>query len=444
MDLQHENRVAIALAEVHNTDLIEANKLMTNSRIWLISGESISESFAQQLAFLTALNISQRVFLGGVFCVLPRIVPNLLKLKSENFIDLVTEYGGSVTDTYPVTSEFKILFGIECYDENCIEAIASGWRAGVNFFEQKRIVLENTGNLISLGPIAASSLSCYFAFCKIFRIYDSDFGINTGISLWNLNSGSDWYLDQNDGPQKIHMPRNVWNLGLGHLGQAYLWTLGLMSIDQPSKVLFLLQDDDIVGEENIGSQVLCSNSDIGFPKTRACLHFLESLDFKTQIIEKRFLPGNSEENWIKSFPFLLNGVDNTETRKSINKNNLKLFLDGATNGSSTLFDSFTLKNVTRIEKEPSVVWPNEESNRPLHKNLYDRYDKVNKCGIITNIGVSVPFVGLFGSVFIISELLRALNQGNIYSTVSFLMRDLSSIIAVKAGVYDKELLRYSI
>ncbi|HLN20723.1 MAG TPA: ThiF family adenylyltransferase [Bacteroidales bacterium] len=444
MDLQHENRVAIALAEVHNTDLIEANKLMSNARIWLIAGESIRESVAQQIAFLTTLNIAQRVFLGGVNCLLPSAIPNLLKLKSVNFTDLATKYGGSITDKYPDKSEIKILFGVECYDENCIEATSSGWRGGVNFFEEKRVIFENAKNPVSLGPVAAASLACYFAFCKIFRVNEMNFGINTGISLWNLNSASEWYLDKNDGPQQPHVPRNVWALGLGHLGQAYLWTLGLMPIDEPSKVLFLLQDDDIVGEENIGSQVLCSNSNIGFPKTRACLQFLESLDFKTQIIEKRFLSGNSEENWIKSFPFLLNGVDNTETRKSINKNNLKLFLDGATNGSSSLFDSFTLKNVTRIDKEPNLLWPKEEKSKPLHKNLYDRYEKENKCGIITNIGVSVPFVGLFGSVFIISELLRAVNQGRIYSIVSLMMRDLSSINAVELGTYDKELLRFSI
>lgn len=444
MDFQHENRVAIALAEVHNTDLAEANKLMSNARIWLIAGESIRESTAQQIAFLTTLNIAQRVFLGEVNCLLPGVIPNLLKLKSENFTDLITKYGGSFIDSCPGKNEIKILFGAECYDENCIEATASGWRGGVNFFEQKRIVFENTKNPVSLGPVAAASLSCYFAFCKIFRVNEMNFGINAGISLWKLNSGSEWHLDENDGPNKPHVPRNVWALGLGHLGQAYLWTLGLMPIDEPSKVVFLLQDDDIVGNENIGSQVLCSNNDIGFPKTRSCLHFLENLNFKTRIIEKKFLPGNSEEEWIKSFTFLLNGVDNIETRKSINKNNLKLFLDGATNGSSALFDSFTMKNVTRIKKDQSAIWPVEMSDRPLHKNLYGRYEKENKCGIITNIGVSVPFVGLFGSVFIISELLRALNQGNVYSIVSFLMRDLHSITAIESGVYDKELLRFSI
>jgi molybdopterin/thiamine biosynthesis adenylyltransferase len=445
MDLKHENRAAIALAEFHNTDLLEANKMMTSSKVWLIANNTIIQSLPEQMAFLTAVNIAKRVFLGGVFCVLPEFVPNLLVLKSDNFKDLVIKYGGSLTNDSPDANAMKILFGVECYDDNCAEVVAEGWRGGVNFINQERVIFVKSNNPISLGPVAAASLACYFAFYKIYKLVDLELGINNGVSLWNINSGTEWYKDSNDGPRNLYMPRKIWALGLGHLGQAYLWTCGLMPIKEPSNVLFLLQDNDIVENENIGSQVLCNESNIGFPKTRACLKFLEDLDFKTQIVEKRFLAGNSEEEWIKVFPFLLNGVDNAQTRKNINKNNLKLFLDGATNGSLSLFDSFTLKNVSNIEKDSDSIWPvNETAEKVLHRNLYDRYNKENKCGILTNIGISVPFVGLFAATFVIAELLRSLNQGIIYSIVSFRMRDLSSMEAIENGVYGKELLRFAI
>jgi molybdopterin/thiamine biosynthesis adenylyltransferase len=446
MDLIHENRAAIALAELHNTDLSEANKMINNSQVWLIGDSSIIHSLTEQIAFITAVNIAKRVFRGGVNCILPEIVPNLLVLKSDSFKDLVFQYGGTLTTDAPDKNEVKLLFGVECYDENCLEVVAEGWRGGVNFYDQERVIFANKDNPVSLGPVAAASLACYFVFCKIFKLTDSDLFINTGVSLWNINSGTEWYNDTKDGPRNINMPRKIWALGLGHLGQAYLWTVGLMLFSDPSQVLFLLQDDDTVENENIGSQVLCKDSNIGFPKTRACLKFLEDLNFKTRIVEKRFLPGNSEEEWIKKFPFLLNGVDNAQTRRNINKNYHKLFLDGATNGNSALFDSFTLKNVSYIEKGPDIIWPTSETDEVvLHKNLYERYEKANKCGILTNIGVSVPFVGLFGATFVIAELLRSLNQGTIYSIVSFRMSDLSSIDAIEKGVYDdKELLRFAI
>ncbi len=445
MDLIHENRAAIALAELHNTDLLEANKMMNNSQVWLIAGNSIIHSRTEQIAFITAVNIAKRVFHGGVNCIVPEDVPNLLVLKSDSFKGLIFQYGGSLTTDPPDENAVKLLFGVECFDKNCLEVVAEGWRGGVNFYEQERVSFAKKDNPVSLGPIAAASLACYFAFCRIFKLPNSDLLISTGISLWNINSGTEWYKDSKDGPRIINMPREIWALGLGHLGQAYLWTLGLMPFTNPSNVLFLLQDDDTVENENIGSQVLCSDSNIGFPKTRACLKFLEDLNYKTRIVEKRFLPGNSEEEWIKQFPFLLNGVDNAETRRNINKSCHKLFLDGATNGSSSLFDSFTLKNVTFIEKEAHILWPVADPKEiVLHKNLYDRYNKENKCGILTNIGVSVPFVGLFGATFVIAELLRSLNQGTIYSIVSLCMHDLSSVDAVEMGVYDKELLRFAV
>jgi molybdopterin/thiamine biosynthesis adenylyltransferase len=446
MDLIHENRAAIALAELHNTDLPEANKMINNSQVWLIADNSIIHLLTVQISFITAVNIAKRVFLGGVNCILPEDVPNLLVLNSVSFRDLVFQYGGSFTTNAPDKNEVKLLFGVECYDKNCLEVVSEGWRGGVNFYDQERVIFTNQDNPISLGPVAAASLACYYAFCKIFKLTDSNLLINTGISLWNINSRTEWHKDSNDGPRNINMPRKIWALGLGHLGQAYLWTVGLMPLSDPSKVLFLLQDDDTVQNENIGSQVLCNDSNIGFPKTRACLKFLEELNFRTQIVEKRFLPGNSEEKWLKEFPFLLNGIDNAHTRRNVNKSNLKLFLDGATNGSSSLFDSFTLKNVSYIDQAPDTIWKVADTDEVvLHKNLYERYEKANKCGILTNIGVSVPFVGLFGATFVIAELLRSLNQGTIYSIVSFRMSDLSSIDAIEKGVYDdKELLRFAI
>jgi molybdopterin/thiamine biosynthesis adenylyltransferase len=445
MDIIHENRAAIALAELHNTDLPEANKMINNSKVWLIASNSIILSLTEQIAYITAVNIANRVFRGGVNCILPEDVPNLLVLKAVSFEDLVIQYGGLLATDTPDKNEVKLLFGFECYDENCLEVVAEGWRGGVNLFNQQRVTFTKKDNPISLGPVAAGSLACYFAFCKIFKLTGSDLLINTGVSLWNINSGTEWHKDSNDGPRNINMPRKIWALGLGHLGQAYLWTLGLMPFTNPSNVLFLLQDDDTVENENIGSQVLCSDSNIGFPKTRACLKFLEDLNFRTQIIEKRFLLGNFEEKWLKEFPFLLNGVDNAETRRNINKNYLKLFLDGATNGSSSLFDSFTIKNVTYIEKEADILWPLAEPDEiVLHKNLYERYNKENKCGILTNIGVSVPFVGLFGATLVIGELIRSMNHGTIYSIVSLRMSDLSSVVAVEVGTYDNELLRFAI
>ncbi|MCX6238804.1 MAG: ThiF family adenylyltransferase [Bacteroidia bacterium] len=445
MEIKHTNRVAFAIAEKYDIDIEEAINKMNDTSIWIMADESITNSYSKQVAFLTAVNIAHRVFLGGVNCLLPANTPNLLKLESQYFNDLVSQNGGIITDKNPSRQAIKILIGIVCYDDQCIESASSGWRGGVNFNNQDRVVFPDSNNKISLGPIASASLACYYAFCKAYQLNSDGIDLTIGISLWNLNAAKEWFNDENDGPNNVYLPRNIWTLGLGHLGQAYLWTLGLMPFNIPNETLFLLQDADIVEPENIGSQVLCSEQNIGRPKTRACMIFLENLNFKTQIVEKPFIWGDSEQDWMKIYPFLLNGVDNIKTRKSINKDSLKLFLDGATNGKFDLFDSFTMKNISNIEKNISMIWPKEEENDVIFlKNLYQKYEKTHLCGKLANIGISTPFVGLFGSTIIISELLRSLNQGIRYSIVTFQLRDLSSMEAIECGVYNKELLRFAV
>lgn len=445
MELDHINRVALAVAEKHNLDIGDAVAKMNESAVYIVADDSIKYSFSKQLAYLTTVNISHRVFLGGVKCQLPANTPNLLKLDSSNFNDLVSKFGGINTEISPANGDIKILFGIECFDDFCIESISSGWRGGVNFFNQKRIFFAENNSKISFGPIVSASLVCYHAFCKVFQINDEGIDLNFGISLWNLNSGGDWHKSENDGPEKPYLPRNVWTLGLGHLGQAYLWTLGLMPFDNPNQVQVLLQDADIVEPENIGSQVLSFEENVRKPKTRACMNFLEGLNFRTQIIEKPFVKGDCEQKWAENYPFILNGVDNVKTRKSINKASFKLFLDGATNGKFELFDSFTMRNISFIQKDPEIIWPLEnEEDVIFHKNLYQKYEKTHTCGKLANIGISTPFVGLFSAVIVVSELIRSLNQGKRYSIISLQMRDLTSLEAIENGIYNNDLLRFAV
>ena len=445
MDLQHTNRVAFAIAEKHDLELDVAFDQMTNAVIWLIADESIKTSYSKQLSYLTTTNIANRVFLGGVKCVLPTETPNLLPIRSDSLNILVKHYGGLITEKDCREVDVKVLFGVECFDDNCIEAVGVGWRGGVNFYKQKRLVFEETRSIVSLGPIVAASIACYYAFCKTFKILDNEIELNTGISLWNLNSGENWFKRENEGPHELNMPRNIWALGLGHLGQAYLWTLGLMPFKNPEKSLLLLQDADVIDTENIGSQILCFDNNVGKPKTRPCLDFLEGLGFRTQIVEKPFMKGDSSQDWMKSFPILLNGVDNIKTRKGISNEQLELFIDGATNGTLALFDSFTMKNINKIEKNTNELWPEESTNdeKILHKKLYDKYEKSQKCGQLTNIGISTPFVGLLGATIVIAELFRSLNCGKAYSIITLQLRDLTNLSAIENGSYGNELLRFA-
>ena len=149
---------------------------------------------------------------------------------------------------------------------------------------------------------------------------------------------------------------------------------------------------------------------------------------------------DQEQLWSDQYKFLLNGVDNIETRRIIDSTRFKLFLDGGTNGKLELFDSFTFRNFGVISKSPSELWKDNGKNQEiLHKNLYKRIEKEFGCGSLINKGISTPFVGLFGAAILISELLRSLNKGLSYSSISVQMRDLESIRFISKSHYDTRL-----
>jgi hypothetical protein len=48
---------------------------------------------------------------------------------------------------------------------------------------------------------------------------------NVGRSLWKPEAGEFWLNPANDGPAIERLPSCLWLVGLGHLGQSFLWTI---------------------------------------------------------------------------------------------------------------------------------------------------------------------------------------------------------------------------
>ena len=65
------------------------------------------------------------------------------------------------------------------------------------------------------------------------------------------------------GPVLRYLPTRLWLIGLGHLGQAYLFALGLLPYERPSDLHLLLQDDDIVTPSTESTSILTDAAIIG-------------------------------------------------------------------------------------------------------------------------------------------------------------------------------------
>ncbi len=65
-----------------------------------------------------------------------------------------------------------------------------------------------------------------------------------GLSLWAPNTP--WMEPAAAGPPLEYLPDRLWLLGLGHLGQANAWTLGMLPYATGAARFFLLDTDEIV------------------------------------------------------------------------------------------------------------------------------------------------------------------------------------------------------
>ena len=124
------------------------------------------------------------------------------------------------------------------------------------------------------------------------------------VSLW-----SPWETatSENAGPERFDVPDHLWFLGLGHLGQGFIWNLCLLGAKGGRAVL---QDDQAIGEENEATSLLVLPGKIGTKKARIAAGWLTAAGWTTDILERRhhgdirLLPDDP--------PYLLSGLDRVD------------------------------------------------------------------------------------------------------------------------------------
>jgi molybdopterin/thiamine biosynthesis adenylyltransferase len=236
------------------------------------------------------------------------------------------------------------------------------------------------------------------------------------------------------GPEKIpYLPKAVWLLGLGNLGQATAFVLGLLPYRDTGEVRLLLQDFDKAGPENLLVQILTEHSWIGTKKVRAAAAWAENRGFEVDISERAFRasdgPRGSEPR------VLLCGVDNLDARRAAAAGGFDLMIDAGLGGSAA--EAFDL----RIHTFPGArtaaqAWPSDEGSGAialatrelpagLEKAVQDGI--LDRCGAITIAGksVGVPCTALAAGALQVGQLCRALGTGSCCDLVDLSLADVS-------------------
>jgi hypothetical protein len=429
LDVDSINRLSLSLIEKDKLDPEAAMLKLQDLKINLICGEEIRNSLPLQAALATAVNTGKRAFLGGVFVEMPAAVDCLLPWSNaENLNQIVHELGGVLSDKCD-RKIFSLQFGVPALiDDKAMQVACNGWQGGVLVEGE---VFQNgfEGNIPTAG-IFAGSLGIALAFFRESGIYLAACDKSKGLSLWRPELH--WLDITAKGPIVNLLPKKYWILGLGHLGQAYLWNISLLPYRPKDKAEIMLQDYERIVSGNWSAGLLCSQEDTQY-KTRHCSQWLENQGFGTKITERTF---DEYTKRGKEEPFLaLCGFDNAKSRQPLEDAGFDLVVEVGLGNNLHTFDLICQHTFPNAAKTAKELWKNDgttdaEINKIVLEVLTREHDGED-CGMvpisIAGKSVSASFVGACSGALAIAEILRGLHGGHRYDKIMVQLRNVEDV-----------------
>lgn len=410
--------VKLAMDTGEAESLEHAERIFAGYRIGVAVGREIQWSWSHQAALLTFLQLASRVFLGGVYVNIPAevVVPNFIAENlsiTQTMNRLGVHHAEYFEPNIPV-----VAIGTAAVPQDtsfAVQAVFSGWRAGIVPAGATPPFEFETE--FPLSAILAAALAVNEAFLFV-RQDTPEAGLReVGLSIWEPNAIDDWAAACNDGPKIDYLPTKLWLLGLGHLGQAYLWTLLLLPYERPNEVSLVLQDIDVITTSTLSTSVLSDPSMIGVKKTRAMADVSEARGFKTSIIERRF------DETLRILPddpqIALCGLDNALGRRSLCEVGFKFIVEAGLGNGAKDFRALRIHTFPGA-RDPRDLWKaDERADAATGARAYDdlKARGLDQCGVTMLAGkaVGAPFVGLTAAALSIAEIMRVLHDGPVYA-----------------------------
>ena len=384
----------------------DAEQLTRDYVLQIAVGEDVETSLTRQAILLTAVNAGVRAFRGGV-----RLVGNLSwDLKSSwgagrGIEAVIHEYDGAQIVSTLSPEHPTIIIGnqlpVEIIGSIIVIPTWEGWTGGV--------VISDTGRLpesteFPLAGVLSGALSVAECFGHV-RGEVKCGRREVGLSLWDLEAP--WRSGLYGQPLR-YLPTRLWILGLGHVGQACIWSLGFLPYVDPSEVELWVQDYDHVVPANVSTGLLIKGSDIGEQKTRVVAQAIGSLGMRSRLIERRFDDRvhlqNNEPRWA------LVGFDSANSRRSvqIGPNQFEVVIDIGL-GTSSDYRGFHV-HLFPSAGTPSKIFSNKTVNTFSPPSSWAVNESNDRCGAISlgNVSVGAAFVGATAAVVGLAEILRTL------------------------------------
>lgn len=395
----------------------EAEALFRTYTIGYRLGAGESNDPGHQAALLTGVTLGRRVFLGGTMVEGELDVPLLVhRHLGVTLRDAVTSLGGKIGS--PNASAPTVALGgrDSCQGDGFhVRAVFGGWRGGV--VPEGQTPPNISGPYIPIAAMLAVALAVNEAFLFVRGEGSAAGRRSVGMSLWDPAPGVDWLTAGEGEPRLENLPDRLWILGLGHLGQAYLWGLGLLPYPDPSRLHLVLQDVDSITPSTESTSVLTDSRLIGQRKTRAMAEWADDRGFSTSIVERLFDAGLMLQD---GEPVVaLCGIDNALGRRALDKVGFKLVIEAGLGRGYRDFRTMRLHTLPSHRPAEEIWKPQEIAENVLDRSAYKEMLKngdLDTCGVTLLAGkaVGAPFVGAVAACLGLAELLRQLHGGPVH------------------------------
>lgn len=222
------------------------------------------------------------------------------------------------------------------------------------------------------------------------------------------------------GPDLAYLPSEAWVLGLGHVGQGFLWALSMLPFESPGAVALVLQDFDRAVSANVGSQCLMSRGDAGKRKTRLCREFLERRGFDPAIIDARF--DDRTRRHADQPAVAVCAFDGQGPRWLLDEAGFDQVIVAGVGGRVSDFDEVQVHGLPLAGCSAKDIWtPGRDdgfaTRLAAENRFYRSVLEQHRCGELELAGtsVAVPFVGAVAGAMLAAELVRTLTGGPQYS-----------------------------
>ena len=417
MEADNFHRLTKVLADSGESPTLEAAaNTFASYGVRIVLGTRVASSIVDQVIALTAINTAARSFLGNVEVVVPvdlrLIAPGFEGQTLTDFLD----WAGVKKELPAASSSWPTIEVGEPVETRTggIRAWAEGWSYGIGAHDGGQ------SSFFAPACVAAAGLAVSEAFSVLRRDNAYAGRRSLCLSLWKPEQASDVVDAQ--GPGDVLLP-SVWLVGLGHLGQAYAWTMGFMKPATGAEVF--LQDIDVVTRSTLSTSVLSNEADLGRQKTRVAAAWLEARGFTTRVVERRF---DGAQRVASSEPQrALFGVDNAAARRVLENAGFAHIVDA---GLGSGFKDFRAMRIRTFPGPSSAaaLWASQPaSGGAEHAAAYRHLlaAGADPCGVTTlaTRSVGAPFVGCVASGYAIAAVLRQALAESAYPVIDLNLRD---------------------